>query len=402
MYKNKYLKYKQKYLYLKGGAIISKNPDTAASIMKKNIEAIKNEFKKISIIYENKSQNLCFFMPTLSDDAEYLIENEGLKKEIIDWAIKYYKGKTITKTDIDTLRYDINAIIANNTNELIKKLKDANIQTACENVVKNNLEAKDDNSKLIKSPLKFNYIINRFLKSNYALSALCPSTEYTAICTSTEYTAIYIEAIKNKFNEISIIYGYGKNNSRSLCAFMSSLCDKEYLKYLIENEGLIEKIIVRAKGDNDGNTITETGKNKLTFDINTIIDTNTNELIKKLEDKNINIKTACEIVVAKNLEAKDDSSKLIPSPLKFNYIINRFLKSDYALSAALYTSTEYSICTSTEYTNIYKEYNRIMYDKNTPEKITKWFGLKDEDFDAYNKRHGNDLIVALGNTTKTN
>ena len=242
MYKNKYLKYKQKYLYLKGGSIISKKPDTAASTMETNIEAIKNEFKKISIIYKDNSKkllmNLCSVMSSLCDYAEYFIENEGLKKIIIvwatDWATKIYKVNTITETDEKELRYDINSIIAKNTDKLIKTLKNEDIKTAYENVVKNN------------------------------------------------------------------------------------------------------------------------------------------------------------------------NSKLIQNPLKFNYIINRFLKSDYALSAAQCTSTEYSICTSTEYTAICTEYNRIMYDRNTPKKetIPGFLYNSSEDFDAYNKRHGKDLIVALGNTTK--
>jgi hypothetical protein len=193
------------------------------------------------------------------------------------------------------------------------------------------------------------------------------------------------DSLNNEFRKIFINYG---NNSRNLCSFMSSLCDNS--KYLIENKELIKKIIARIDYNNNGNELIDGHKNKLSYDINTIIDKNTNELIDKLT--NNNIKTACKNVVDKNLNEKDSAFKLIKLPLKFNYIINRFLNSNYNLP-------EHS--ESTEYIAIYTEYNRIMYNNDTPKKETNFFGSS-EKFDAYHKRYAETLIVGLDNTTKKN
>jgi hypothetical protein len=177
---------------------------------------------------------------------------------------------------------------------------------------------------------------------------------------------------------------YTTNPSMPLCTFMSSLCH-DNIMYLNSNKKLIQKIIDRINEDNNGIILTSTGDNKLSDDIYTIIDDDTNELIDSIN--NYNIKTACKNVVEENLQIKDKKFKLIKNRIKFNYIINSFLKKEYNF-LDIPENKE-----SSEYIAIYTEYNKLMYNLNTPKKETT-LGFS-EKFTTYNKRHKANLIIEL-------
>ena len=151
MYKNKYLKYKQKYLSLRGGA----SPIIPI-----------DEFLKLTVIYMNNDKYpITSFISSFSNMSYMLEQNEELILTLTAQIIQYNdvlsKNQNIRENErksgnesknLVTLIYEI---IDNNSTELIEKIENTDVKIACEKT----------NKEVSKNRILFNYFVFCFSKS---------------------------------------------------------------------------------------------------------------------------------------------------------------------------------------------------------------------------------------------